>query len=131
MPNKILVAGTIVMQILYSMKGTDFDFCSTVRCSAEVFKQTQERRKAHVLIASVPHPNHNSGRFCSFEEVEIHPTNVRNPWQYQILQRNHLSRPKERGQVRRPPFKTMSCVPSPSNTERGIATSVSVPSYNI
>lgn len=126
-----LVAGPIVMQILYSMKGTDFDFCSTVRRSAEVFKQTQEKRKAHILIANVPKPKCNSERFFSFEEVESHPANVRNLWQYEILQRNDLSRPKERGQVRRPPLKTMSCVPSPSNTGREIATSVCVPFYDI
>lgn len=125
-----LVAGPIFLQILYIMKGTDSGFCSTVRCSAEVSKQTQ-KRKAHILLANVPHPKHNTERFFSFEEAESHPANVRNPWQYKILQRNHLSRPSKRGQVRRSPFKTMSYVPSPSNTERGAATSLSVPSYNI
>lgn len=80
-----LVVGPTVMQILYSMKRTDFDFCSTVRCSAEVFKQTQEKTKAHILIANVPHPKHNSERFFSFEDVESHPAHVRNLWQCKIL----------------------------------------------
>jgi len=87
-------------------------------------------KKAQVLIASVPHPKHNSERFFSFEEIETHPANVRNLWQCKILQRNHLSRPKERGQVTGPPLKTTTCVPSPSDTEKLIATSISVPSNN-
>lgn len=66
-----LVAGPIVMQILYSMKGTDFYFCLTLRYSAEVFKQTQEKRKAHILIAHVPHPKHNSERFFSFDKADL------------------------------------------------------------
>lgn len=126
-----LVARPIVLQILYSTKGTDFDFCSTVRRSAEVFKQTQEKRKAHILLANVPHPKHNTERFFPFEEVESDPANVRNLWQCKILQTNHLSRPNKRRQVRTSQFKTMSYVPSPSNTERGTSTSISVPSYNI
>lgn len=73
------------MQILYSMKRTDFDFCSTVRCSAEIFKQTQEKTKAHILIANVPHPKLNSERLFSFEDVESHPANVRNLCQCKIL----------------------------------------------
>lgn len=48
-----LVEGPMVMQIPYTMKGTDFDLCSAVRCSAEVFKQTQEKREAHILTADV------------------------------------------------------------------------------
>lgn len=45
------------------------------------------------------HPKHNSERLFSFKKVESHPANLRNFWQCKILQRHHLSRPKNENKL--------------------------------
>lgn len=126
------LAGLISMQTLHSMKGTDFDFFSTVRCSAEDLQQTQEKRKAHILIANVPHPKHNSERFFLLWRSWISSSK----WQKPLAIQDRVEKSFKQTERKRPSQKTstqnniVSCAPSPSNIDGEITTSMFVASWH-